>query len=122
MHKPLEIVFNNMGKSEFIEDAVRKHFSYIDKHFKNLTSCYVAVSAPHKSHRKGTGYEVHIRARVPGTEIAVSHNPGDNNTHDDMQVLLRDAFSAFESQLQKLKTKKHHRLRTAAEPPDIEEE
>jgi len=73
----------------------------------------VSVSAPHKSHRQGNLFEIHIKAHVPGTEIAVSHSPGNGDTHDDMQVLIRDSFKAFEAQLQKLKTKKRHRLRTS---------
>jgi len=112
MHTPLEIAFNGMDRSEFIEQSIRKHLTRVERHFHQLTSCYVSVSAPHKSHRQGNPFEIHIRAHVPGTELAVSHSPGDYNTHDDMQILIRDSFNAFEAQLNKLKTKRHHRLRT----------
>jgi len=112
MHTPLEIVFNGMGRSEFVEQSVRKHLAHIEKHYNQLTSCYVSISAPHKGHRHGNQFEIHIKAHVPGTDVAVSHNPGKDNTHDDMQVLIRDTFNAFEAKLKKLKTKRHHQLRT----------
>jgi len=112
MHSPLEIAFNGMDRSEFIERFIRKHLTRVERHFHQLTSCYVSVSAPHNSHRQGNKFEIHIKAHVPGTVLAVSHSLGDDSTHDDIQVLIRNSFNAFEAQLRKLKTKKHHRLRT----------
>jgi len=109
MIKPVEICFNGMGRSEFIENTIHEHLRQIEKHYNEITSCYVSVSAPHKSHRHGNQREVHIRAHVPGTEVAVSHHHSDS----DINVLIRDAFSAFESQLQKRKSKLHRMHRTA---------
>lgn len=113
MKNRAEIVFSNMGRSEFMEESVRENIDYIERYVPNVSKFYVAISAPHKSNRKGNQYAVHIRARLPGTEFAVSHHPGSDNGHSDMQVLLSSAFSAFKSQLQKHKSKREYRRHTA---------
>jgi len=69
MHTPLEITFNGMDCSEFIERSIRKHLTRVEQHFHQLTSCYVSVSAPHKSRRRGNQFEIHIKAHVPGAEL-----------------------------------------------------
>lgn len=118
MTKSTEIIFNGMGRSEFIEKSVLKHIHHVEKHYSDIVSWHIAVSAPHKSRRHGNQFELNIRACLPGEEIVVSHSPGDRNTHSDMRPVIRDAFHAFESQLEKRKGRKHHSHRTAL-PPQV---
>jgi len=110
---PLEIIFTGMDRSEFIEHTVTKYVRHVEKHFSTITNFHVTVAAPHKSHRHGNQYDVHVVAHIPGSTIAVSNHPGDNSAHVDMQVAIRDAFRALESLLQKQKTRKSNLLTDA---------
>jgi ribosome-associated translation inhibitor RaiA len=62
----------------------------------------VSVEAPHKHHHKGKLYAVHIDLRVPGGEIVASREPGQDHSHEDVYVAVRDAFDAVGRQLQDL--------------------
>lgn len=66
------------------------------------------VAAPHRHQHKGNAYEVRIEARVPGTELAVSNNPGAPEAHDDLHAAIRDAFDAMERQIKKWKQSHGH--------------
>lgn len=50
-------------------------------------------------------FEIRFEIRVPGTELAVSHRPGDLSTHEVVHVTVRDAFDAMERQLKDWKPK-----------------
>ncbi len=105
MQIPLEISFVDTELSPAVEFDVRQHVKKLEKFYDAITSCHVYVAAPHQHHRKGNQYEVRIEVRVPGTELAVSHRPGDVNAHEDIHVTVRDAFNAIGRQLKKWKEK-----------------
>jgi cold shock CspA family protein len=62
--------------------------------------CKVTIAAPHRHHAKGNIYHVSIDLHVPGKEILVNREPGNNHAHEDAYVAIRDAFSAAARQLQ----------------------
>lgn len=105
METPVEIAFRNMDPSEFVETRVRERVDRLEKYYGRITSCHVQIEAPHQHHRKGNHYEIHIEVRVPGTELAVNHKPGNVHAHEDIYVAIRDAFNAMERQLKKWKAK-----------------
>jgi len=105
METPVEIAFRNMEPSEFVEKRVRERVDRLEQFYDRITSCHIQIEAPHKHHRKGNPYEIHIEVRVPGTELAVNHKPGNRHTHDDVYVAIRDAFDAMERQIKKWKQK-----------------
>ncbi|MSP52309.1 MAG: hypothetical protein EXQ91_07970 [Alphaproteobacteria bacterium] len=45
-------------------------------------------------HRKGNHYDVKISIAVPGAEIVVNREPGDDNTQADAYIGIRDSFDA----------------------------
>lgn len=99
----LEMAFRNMKPRESAEDRIRERLSKLEKIYEGITSCHVYVQAPHRHHSKGNRYEVHIEARVPGTELIVNEKPGDVRSHEDLFIAIRDAFDALERQLKKWK-------------------
>jgi ribosomal subunit interface protein len=105
METPLELSFVNLDHSDAVEQRIRERVDKLERFFGRVTSCHVFVEAPHKQHRKGNRFEVRVEVRVPGTELAVTNNPGDVNAHEDLNVAIRDAFNAMERQLRKWKQK-----------------
>lgn len=108
----LEIAFRNMKPSESAEDRLRERLSKLQKIYDGITSCHVYVQAPHRNHSKGNRYEVHIEARVPGTELIVNDKPGDVRSHEDLLVAIRDAFDALERRLKKWKRQRRGQVKT----------
>ena len=103
MQTALEIAFVDTQRSPAVEADVRNRVTKLERLCDRITSCHVFVAAPHQHHRKGNQFEVRIELRVPGTELAVSNQPGDSNAHFDVHVAVRDAFDAMERQLTKWK-------------------
>lgn len=102
MDQPLEIRFHNLETSEAVEAAIRDRVAKLDKLYPRLTSCRVSVEAPHRQHRKGNLFEVHIDLGVPGGHLAVSREPHrarEKYASPDVYKALRDAFDAAERQL-----------------------
>ena len=99
MPLPLEITYHNMDQSDAIETRVLEKVEHLEKLHERLTSCRVSIEAPHKHHRQGNTYQVRILLGMPQGQVAVSHDPGDRNAHEDIYVAIRDAFRAAERQL-----------------------
>ncbi len=103
MQTPLEIAFNNMDPSDFVEARVREKAAHLEHLCEHITSCRVYINAAQKRHRKGNRYEVHIDVHLPGHELNVNNMPGDRHAHEDVYVAIRDAFKAMERQIMKWK-------------------
>lgn len=102
MDAPLEIRFHNLDPSTAMEAAIRERVDRLDRLYPRLTRCLVAVEAPHRQHRKGNQWEVHIDLWVPGAHLAVTREPHrlrDRYAHPDVYAAMRDAFDAAERQL-----------------------
>ncbi len=99
---PLEIRFHNLQSSEAVEAAIRERVTRLERLYERLTSCRVAVEAPHKQHRKGNIYTISIDLGVPGGELVVNrepHKPRERYANPDLYKAIRDAFDAAERQL-----------------------
>jgi ribosome-associated translation inhibitor RaiA/cold shock CspA family protein len=94
MDDPLEIRFHNLDSSDALEAAIRERVAKLDRLYPRLTRCLVSVEAPHRQHRKGNMFEVHIDLWVPGGHLAVTR--GTNHGHADVYVAMRDAFDVAE--------------------------
>lgn len=102
MDVPLEIRFHNLQTSEAIEGAVRERANRLERFYDRITSCRVAVEAPHKQHRKGNIYTISIDIGVPGGTVVVNkepHKPKERYASPDLYKAIRDAFDAAERQL-----------------------
>jgi hypothetical protein len=108
MERPLEICFHNMESSKEIEAEIRRTVERLDRR-GGLLGCRVTVDTPHRQHKTGNVYSVHIVLSVDGADIAVSHEPHrakDNYArHDDPHGSLREAFRAAERQFAAFKSK-----------------
>lgn len=107
METPLEIAFHNLSPSEALEAEIRRRVDKLERIYDRLIGCRVSVEAPHKQHRTGNVYKVHIEMRVPkGPEIVVTrepHHAKERYANPDIRASLRDAFSAAEKKLKAYK-------------------
>lgn len=124
MKIPLQITFRNMPPSEAIENNVREKAAKLDSLYDEIMSCRIIIEAPHRHHHKGKAYQVSIDMTVPGGELVVnrapkrlnaaktprpeelendlteSHEPSKHGAHEDLYVVIRDAFNAAARKLQ----------------------
>lgn len=100
MSIPLQITFHGMKASPGIEAAIREKVEHLETLEARVSSCKVAVDAPHKSQTKGNRYHFRIEISIPGDHLVVSKMPEDP-AHEDPYLALRDAFTVAHRMLRK---------------------
>jgi len=100
MQTPVQVSFRHLDFSPFIDSEVRKKAKTLEKFYSRITSVRVVVGPSEKRHQQGNLYHVRIDLKVPGKEIVVSHEQGENQAHEDIYVAIRDAFDAARRQLE----------------------
>ncbi len=107
MQKKLQIVFRGIDQSDAIEEAVHKKVEKLERQHDRITSCRVALDAPHKHHHKGKLFQVTVNVTTPEGDVSVSCD------EEDLYVALRDAFNAIGRQLSAVHDKQKRYLRSA---------
>ena len=104
MQQKLEIVFEDFDPSEAISARLREEAEKLEQFNSRISSARVVIAQPHHHHQKGNSYQVRIHIKVPGMQdVIVNQEPGDNATHDDAYITIRDAFRVARRQLKKYK-------------------
>ncbi len=96
MQIPVQISVRDSDDPAAIEEKIRKRALRLERYSEDIQRCQVWIEAPHGHHRKGRLYEARIRLTVPDEELVVDGQP----QHDDVNVVIRDAFDAARRQLE----------------------
>ena len=94
MQSQLQITLQDVLPSAALDKRIRDKASKLEKLFPRLTACRVVISAPHH-HQLRRLFNVRLNIAVPGGEVVVTRN-----NHEDVYVLLRDAFVAARRELE----------------------
>lgn len=95
MKIPLQITLRDIPGSEAVETVIREKAEKLDLFYPHIMSCRVTVEIPGKHKHQGKEFNVRIDITVPGSEIVVNRVH-----HEDIYVVLRDAFDAAKRQLE----------------------
>lgn len=118
MQAPIQVVFEHLEHSDFIEERVRTEAKKLERYFDRIISLRAVVSRPRHRHHKGDTYSVRLQISVPGaSEIDINRDPAATGRHEDMQVTIRDAFDAARRQLQDLDRKREGHVKAHETSP-----
>lgn len=117
MNQRLQITFRDMDASDALRSAISDRAAELERFCGDIMSCRVMVESPHRHHQKGQLYHVRIELTVPGEEIMVNRNPGDDHAHEDVHVALRDAFHAARRELQDHVRRRRSQVKAHEGPP-----
>lgn len=115
MNMPLEITFHNLMPSPAIEAEIEKRVAKLEKLYPRLTSVRVSVEKPHRQHRTGSLFEIHVEMNVPGRMLAVTREPKrarERSGRPTIQASLNDAFRTAEAQLKEFKAQQRGAVKT----------
>lgn len=96
----VSVTFRNMDPSPSLESFIRRWAERLERVDPRVQSCDVTVEIPHHRHQQGNHFKVQLMIAVPGKQIAISRDPGDDNAHEDVRVAVRDSFRAARRQLE----------------------
>jgi ribosomal subunit interface protein len=95
MQIPLQISLHGIAHSDALYDAIRAKAQKLERYYERVMSCRVVLELDARHKRHGKQFVVRIDLKVPGGEIAVTHE------HDEeLEIALRDAFDAARRRLE----------------------
>jgi len=97
---PVQITFRHMEGSPAVETRVRELTDHLGTFSDRIQSCRVVVDSPHRHHHQGKVFNVKVQLAIPGEDVVVDMERPDRDGHEDVYVVLRDAFDAARRQLQ----------------------
>jgi cold shock CspA family protein len=100
MQSAPQIVYRHLIPTRSVEARIQAEIQDLEKFEARITSCRVMVEPSGEQHATGNRYHVRIDLTVPGRELVVGRNPGDDASHVDLNVAIRDAFAAMRRLLQ----------------------
>ena len=95
-----QITFRGIPHSNAVEENILKKVEKLDKFYGRILACRVIVEAEHHRRHKGNLYHVRIELDVPEKNIIVSRENHAKHAHEDIYVVVRDAFYAARRQLE----------------------
>ena len=117
MQIPPEISFRGLSPSDRLKGRIQDEVDKLERYFDGIVRCRVAVELPHRRHEDGNRYHVGIRVTVPGRELVVSRDPGKNESHEELEVAITDAFQAMARQLEEYSREQRHEVKSHDVPP-----
>ncbi|MCE5243094.1 MAG: HPF/RaiA family ribosome-associated protein [Syntrophobacteraceae bacterium] len=94
MKLPLQISARNVDLSAQAEDLIREKAEKLDRFYDKIIGCRIKVDVPHRSQRSGVLFDVRIDITVPGGELMVRREPG-----DDLHVAIVNSFDVAQRRL-----------------------
>jgi cold shock CspA family protein/ribosome-associated translation inhibitor RaiA len=116
MQVPPQIVLRDVPDAPAVEARVTELVERLEKFAPRMIGCRVVVERASNRHREGNPYRVTIDATIPGREIVVGRDPGENRDHADVAVALRDAFDAARRRLEDAVREQRGEVKTHVEP------
>ena len=113
---PVVTTFRHMPPSPAATNRVEAEVQKLQRYYSRITHCHVVIVAPHRHHRLGRQYQVHLEITVPGGELVITHDPPARvrlitvphlrkrdeieGPHKDLYVVMREVFDAARRRLE----------------------
>jgi cold shock CspA family protein len=100
METEVQVTFRDMPVSDEVERLCWKEARKLERYHGRITGCHVLISQPHRHHRKGNLYHVHLDLVVPGGELVIDRTPPEHGSDERLELALREAFDAARRRLE----------------------
>jgi ribosome-associated translation inhibitor RaiA len=99
MSIPVQITFRGMSPMPSIGSLIEERSSRLERFSDRIIRCRVIVGIPHRHHRNGRRYSVHLDIATPLGNVIVTREPL-TATGEELDVAIRDAFDTATRQLE----------------------
>jgi ribosome-associated translation inhibitor RaiA len=100
MQIPLQITFRGLSPMPSVGALINERSSRLERFCDRIIRCHVTLGVPHRHHRNGRRYSVHIDITTPIGNIVVTREPADDGSSLQLGVAIREAFDAATRQLE----------------------
>ena len=107
---PVRTTFRHMPPSPAVAARVNAEAQKLRRYFERIKHCHVVIVAPHRHHRFGQHYAIHMEIGVPRSLLVINHEPAAHPrlsaskgtgkkveldpSHKDIYVVVREVFDA----------------------------
>ncbi len=112
MKIPLEISSRNLELSDETRDLIHEKAEKLDSLYDDIIRCRVKLDVPHRSQRSGILYDVRIDITVPGGEVVVKREPG-----EDLHVAILNSFDVAQRRLKDYAGRQRGEIKLHEEKP-----
>lgn len=117
MQVPLEVTFDGISHSQWVEDYIHERADRLDRMCDNLTSCRVVVERAQHHHHTGNPFRARVEVTLPPKKELVADKEGTvGDPHVQLRPVIRKAFEAMEKQVQKQTAKRSGDIKQHHEP------
>jgi ribosomal subunit interface protein len=99
MQVPLQISFHGMDPSDWIEQRVREKVAKLEKYYRQIISCRVAIEAAHKQPHKSS-LQVMVTVHLRGHELVAKRERRHHASRDDAYQAINETFDVMMRQLE----------------------
>jgi cold shock CspA family protein/ribosome-associated translation inhibitor RaiA len=117
MEIPFQITFRGMDESEALWRAVQERVEGLSRFYQRIVACEVVIAAPHRHRHKARIFHIHIKLRIPGKDLYVSHEPEMTEDHMNPYAAVGDAFDEIQRQLEDEINRRRWFVKQKAGPP-----
>ncbi len=96
LQEDLYITLHDMPHSAALEARIRQKVAKLERFCPRMNSCHVVVAAPHHRQLHWRLLTLRLNVMFPHDEIVITRD-----NHEDVYVLLRDAFVAARREIEK---------------------
>ena len=90
MQAPVDITFRSMDPSPAVEESIKRWAARLDNRYEHNERCAVVIEVPHRRHRHGKTFQVHVCVTIPDRTIAITRDPGvDHRQLQDFACIRR---------------------------------
>jgi sigma 54 modulation/S30EA-like ribosomal protein len=97
---PLQITYRGFSAIPSVDALIEEQVGSLERFAARIVRCHVTLGLPHRHHRNGRQYSVHLDITTPLGDVLVTRDPDVKGTGEELDVLVRDAFMAATRQLQ----------------------
>ncbi|WP_136064077.1 HPF/RaiA family ribosome-associated protein [Modicisalibacter radicis] len=110
MQVPLEITYNHISRSEWIDEYVKSRVEKLEQFSDNIVSCRFTIEQTQNPHRTGNPYRAHVSVSLPAKrELVAEKTDTVTDMHVQLRPIIKHAFEAMEKQLKKENGKREAR-------------
>jgi cold shock CspA family protein/ribosome-associated translation inhibitor RaiA len=117
MQGTVHVSFDGIPVSAAIEASCLEEMTKLEHFHPGLTNGRVVISRPDRHRHKGNLFRVHIEAHVPGAVIAVTREPAEHASSEDVHLAVREAFDTARRQLEDHLRRQRGDIKVHASPP-----
>lgn len=102
MDKPLQIVFRDMDRSDFLAGLIEDRVERLERFYPQIVSCRVVVEVPHRGSETGKPpIGVAVEVGVPGRDTIVAKGEEERReAKGDTTTVVNRVFDAVQRQLE----------------------